>query len=82
MTPEEIRERVAARPDTETVQESYAWAAYWSALELQDAGVPSSVRAGVLVDFARAWEAAEAELAALTGSADDAPGPDHGGNTL
>ena len=66
MTPEEIRERVAVRPDSETLQQFYAWAAYWSALELQVAGVPSSVRAGVLVDFAHAWQAAKAELAALT----------------
>jgi len=66
MDAEQIRASVAARPDSETLQESYAAAAYEAALEAQRAGAPSSVRAGILTAYAQAWEAAEAELDALT----------------
>lgn len=61
MTDEEIRAQIATRPEA-TLQERAANAAYENALELQAAGIPSSVRAGQLVAFSRVWKVMEKEL--------------------
>jgi len=65
MDAEQIRASVAARPDSETLQESYAQAAYEAALEAQRAGAPSSERARILVAYAEEWAKVQAELDAL-----------------
>jgi len=64
--PRQIRESVSARPDSETLQESYAQAAYEAALEAQRAGAPSSERARILVAYAEEWAKVQAELDAIT----------------
>ena len=64
MTPEAMREAINARPEA-TLHERAAAAAYEDALEAQHAGIPSSVRAGRLGDWARVWRTMEAELEVL-----------------
>lgn len=65
LTPQSMRAAIAARPE-ETLHERAATAAYLDALAAQEAGLPGSVRAGRLGDWAREWKAMEAELGALT----------------
>ena len=56
-----IRAAVAARPDA-TLHERAASAAYLDARAAQEAGLPGSVHAGRLVEWARLWRTMEAEL--------------------
>ncbi|WP_136709395.1 hypothetical protein [Agromyces sp. H66] len=51
----EIHASVAARPATESLQESFAQAAYAAALAAQQAGKPGSVVAGILTAYAAEW---------------------------
>jgi len=60
LTPESIRAAVAARPEA-TIHERAATAAYLDALVAQEAGLPGSVRAGRLAEWARLWRELEAE---------------------
>ena len=60
LTPESIRAAVATRPEA-TLHERAATAAYLDALTAQEAGLPGSVRAGRLADWARVWRELEAE---------------------
>lgn len=53
--PTEIRTAVATRPDSETLQESFAQAAFAAALDAQQAGKPGSVVAGILCAYAAEW---------------------------
>ncbi|GAA4053444.1 hypothetical protein [Agromyces indicus] len=72
-TDEEIRAAVAARPDSETLQQSYAAAAYEAALAAQNAGVPGSIRAGILMAYATAWRETQAALEAVESGVEPTP---------
>ncbi len=60
-----IRAAIAARPDSETLAEAIARAAYEATLEAQLAGAPSSVKAGILIAYAQEGRALREALAAL-----------------
>ena len=64
MTRDEVLQSIAARPEAD-LHAAAAGAAYGAALAAQQAGAPSSVVAGILTDYARAWEDLEASLGVL-----------------
>lgn len=66
----EIRALIASRPASESLQEAAAAAAYEAALKAQQAGMPSSVKAQILMAYAEEWRAMSEESDAIQNAKD------------
>ncbi|QOI66983.1 hypothetical protein SEA_GARDENSTATE_71 [Microbacterium phage GardenState] len=70
MDRQKIRASIAARPDSETLAQAIAGAAYEATLEAQRAGKPSSVKASILMAYAEEGRAMREALEALESAGD------------
>lgn len=66
LTDDEIAALVALRPDTEPFTESVAHVAYWTLVDMQDKGAPSTELVATIVRFAEWKKARLAEMGDVT----------------